>query len=412
MSGSLRNVAALIATITILQLAGGLIGVRLPLAFGAEGFSNAALGLVAAAYSAGFMLGAAAATTLLSRVGPIRVYSACAALFAAATLALHFAGDVWTWGFMRLIAGISVALLFASVESWISWSIEPGQRGEVLSIYMVVTKAALAVGPFLAFSYDAIAPEPWMIAAGLAALSMIPICFTSTRQPDPPTATPLAMVEQFATAPAAVIACFGAGFINTGLLALAPLHAAERFGAGGAAAIYAAAWIGSLLLQWPAGRLSDRMDRRIVIAGLTVLSGLAAIPLALLSQSLSQWALVALYFVWGAGALSHYGVAIAHMADRAEPGKLAQAAAGLLFIWAAGSVLGPVTLGLVVDFAGATGMYTAVAIASFVLAAAMFWRSTARQAATPEQKEGFAPQPASSVAAAEIAYGHDKPEPI
>jgi hypothetical protein len=57
-------------------------------------------------------------------------------------------------------------------------------------------------------------------------------------------------------------------------------------------------------------------------------------------------------------------------------------------------------------------MYASVAALSLVLAAAMFWRSSARQAAPPEQKEDFAPQPASSVAAAEIAYGHDKPEPI
>jgi MFS family permease len=71
MPSLLRNVAALIAAIAILQLAGGLLGVRLPLAFTAEGHSRTELGLVAAAYSAGFMFGAMIATTLLSRVGHI-----------------------------------------------------------------------------------------------------------------------------------------------------------------------------------------------------------------------------------------------------------------------------------------------------------------------------------------------------
>jgi hypothetical protein len=73
MTSLLRNVAALIAAITILQLAGGLLGVRIPLAFTEAGHSRTALGLVAAAYSAGFMMGAMVATVLFARVGHIRV---------------------------------------------------------------------------------------------------------------------------------------------------------------------------------------------------------------------------------------------------------------------------------------------------------------------------------------------------
>ena len=54
------------------------------------------------------------ATMLLARVGNIRVYAACAAVFAVATLALHFTTDLWSWGLARMIAGIAVALMFAA----------------------------------------------------------------------------------------------------------------------------------------------------------------------------------------------------------------------------------------------------------------------------------------------------------
>jgi MFS family permease len=124
MKSPLRNVAALIAAIAIMQLAGGLLGVRIPLAFASMDGSSTALGLIAAAYSAGYMMGAMIATTLLSRVGHIRVYAACAAIFAAATLALHFSADVWTWGLVRMIAGLAMALMFAAIESWMNSSIE------------------------------------------------------------------------------------------------------------------------------------------------------------------------------------------------------------------------------------------------------------------------------------------------
>lgn len=406
MTSLLRNVAALIAAVTILQLAGGLLGVRIPLAFTVE-HSRTALGLVAASYSAGFMMGAMIATFLFARVGHIRVYAACAAVFSVTTLALHFSNDIWWWGVARMIAGMAVALMFAAVESWLSFSIGKHVRGEVMSVYMVLTKAALALGPFFAFGYGPPEAEPWMIAAALAALSMVPICFTAAEQPDPPKAQPLALVEQFATAPAAVIACFGAGLVNGGVLALAPLYAAEHYGANAAAEFYSAAFTGSLLLQWPAGRISDRVDRRLVIAALAALAAAASFALALGSGRLLTWSAVLLFFAWGAGALSFYGIAVAHMADRAEPGKLAQSAAGLLFVWAAGSVIGPLIMGPLVDLFEVAGMFWFSGAAAMLVCLAMFWRRTAREG--PVTKEEFAPQTGTSVAAGEIAYGEGKP---
>jgi MFS family permease len=294
------------------------------------------------------------------------------------------------------------------VESWLASSILPRERGEVMSIYMVATKAALAIGPYFIVAAKPSSPEPWMIAAAIAALSMLPVCFTSAAQPSPPKATPLALVEQFQTAPAAVIACFGAGCVNGGVLALAPLYAAQHFGQEHAAEFYSAAWTGSLLLQWPAGRISDRMDRRMVIAALNALAAIAALLLALTGNVLPMWGAVLIFFVWGAGALSFYGIGVAHMADRAEPNKMAQAAAGLLFVWAAGSVLGPILLGPIVDFGGVSGMFWFACAAAIALVVAMMWRGAARGEAEPEHKEEFAPYPATSVATGEIAYGEDQ----
>jgi MFS family permease len=407
MTSLLRNVAALIAAVTILQLAGGLLGVRIPLAFAEEGHSSTALGLIAASYSAGFMMGAMIATMMLARVGHIRVYAACAAIFSVATLALHFSNDVWSWGVARMGAGFAVALMFAAIESWLAYSIGPRVRGEVMSVYMVLTKGALAVGPFLAFNYAPFSAEPWMIAAALAAVSMVPICFTSAAQPDPPKAQPLALVEQFATAPAAVIGSFGAGLVNGGVLALAPLYAAQHYGPNAAAEFYSAAFLGSLILQWPAGRISDRVDRRLVIAALAALAAIGAFALAIWSGRLDSFSAVLLFFLWGAGALSFYGIAVAHMADRAEPGKLAQSAAGLLFVWAAGSVVGPLILGPLVDLYDVAGMFWFAGFAAVFVAIAMFWRRSTREG--PLTKEEFAPQLGTSVAAGEMAYGEDKP---
>jgi MFS family permease len=202
-----------------------------------------------------------------------------------------------------------------------------------------------------------------------------------------------------------VIGSFGAGLVNGGVLALAPLYAAQHYGDNAAAEFYSAAFVGSLLLQWPAGRLSDRVDRRLVIAGLAVIAAASAFALAIWSGQLLHWSAALLFFVWGSGALSFYGIAVAHMADRAEPGRLAQSAAGLLFVWAAGSVLGPLIMGPLVDWFDVAGIFWFAGVAATFVCAAMFWRRTTREQSTT--KEEFAPQLGTSVSAGEIAYGED-----
>lgn len=400
---SLRNVASLIAAILIMQAGQGLLNVHLPLAFEYQGYSRTALGAVAAAYSAGFMLGAWYGPVLLARVGHIRVFSACAAIFAASTLALHGAGGVFAWLGLRIIAGAATAMMFTAVESWMSSSIAKSERGSVIGFYQVGGKAVLAIGPFLALGYAVDAAEPWMIAAAAIALALVPICFTNRAEPEPPKAQTLAVGQLLTTAPAAVIACFGAGFINAGVTALAPIFAAAHFGPAYATSFYAAAWIGSLIVQWPAGRYSDFVDRRIVIAALSGTGAAMAFALALWGGQAPFWLAASMFALWGAGSLCYYGVAVAHMADRAEPSHMAEATSGLLFVWAAGSVIGPFIQGVMSDLVGSVGIFWFAGAAGAVLAASMFWRSNARQA--PESKEHFSVNQATSVAATESAFG-------
>jgi MFS family permease len=392
------------------QLAQALLAVRIPLAMEADDLSRTSLGLVAAAYAAGFMGGAWLGPRLLARVGHIRVFSACAAIMAVSALALHAAELAASWMAVRVIAGASMALMFAAAESWMNSSIASRERGSVIGLYMVATKAAMAFGAFLGTGFASDAPEPFMIAAALVALAIAPVCFTTRAPPEPPKAEPLAIGALFRTAPAAVISSIGAGVVNAGVLALAPVYAAELFGEGSATLFYAAAWLGSLVLQWPAGRLSDRVDRRLVIAALSGLAAVSALALAALGPILPFWAAALIFASWGAGALSFYGIGVAHMADRSEPGQMARATAGLLFVWAAGSIAGPMLQGPIMDLTGVGGIFWFAGTALVVLTGAMVWRRQTREPPPPARKEPFQNQPATSIALAELAYG-DADEP-
>lgn len=409
---SLRAIFSLIAAITILQAAQGLMGVQLPLAMHADGMGGGAIGFVGAMYSAGFMAGAWFGPTMLARVGHIRVFAASASVVTAATLMLFAASDAISWGVLRAVMGAATALVFVAVDSWMSASVKREERGGAMGVYQVLTKAALTLGPFLAFGAPMESAVPLMIAGALQALAVVPITMTTQPQPEPPRAQPLALRSQFNVAPAAVTAAFFAGFINAGVMTLAPLYAQEHFGVAQASAFQASAWLGSLLLQWPAGKLSDRIDRRTVMFALAALAAVSAIALAVFGGALPFPAAAFLFALWGAGGLSFYGIATAHMADRAEPGRLAQAASGLLFVWATGSIVGPLLLGVAVEAAGREAMFWFAGLGAAGLAAFMVHRRAAREPSVQSSKESVAPQQATSVAAADIAYGEDDEPPL
>lgn len=398
---SLRTVAVLILAICILQVAGGLLGVWLPLAMADDGLSKVYVGAVAATYSAGFMGGAALSGALLRRIGHIRVFSAAAGVCCAMTLFLFWADGVIAWALLRMPQGACIAILFATSESWMNTVLGKDERGSVLGVYFLATKVALAGGPFLGAAAAMGDPAPLMVAAACFALCLVPICWTAQTQPQPPQAAPMAIGSLFQTAPAAVIAAFLAGMSNNAVLGLAPLYARDRGEVEQAPLFLACAWAGSLATQWVAGWASDKIDRRLVIAALNALGAAGALAIFLLPpQAGFHWAMLGIA-VWGAGSLSYYGIAVAHMADRTSTANMAHAVAGLLFVWAIGSIFGPLIAGFVADRTeGARGLFGYAAIIGVLVCVSMGLRLRVPGPARAE-KGAFAPQAESSVAAGE-----------
>jgi len=379
-----RNVLALILGVAFLQLAGGLLGIITPLGLGDMGVDATQVGIVAALNAVGFMAGAATAPRAITLVGNIRVYSAAAAISASTILAMVLAMDPLAWSVLRLVQGVAFAWMFASVESWLSSATPATSRGGVTGFYHVVAKAALLVGPFFAAGVTALSSEPLICGAIFCALSLVPICLTRRDQPEPPRAEALSLAELYRLAPAAVIGVFAAGAINSGTVALLPLFAEALLEEGqlattAAAQVAAAAWIGGLLSQWPAGRLSDRLDRRLVVAGMALSSAIAALIIAAGMSVFERPVLLVLVAVWGAGSLSFYGVSVAHGIDRTETDLIPQVMSGMLFVWAIGSVIGPPVAGAAMRSPfGPAGLFVFAAIAALALTLAMLVRRRAR----------------------------------
>lgn len=404
MSATLR-VGALILAMAIVQLAGGLLGIVVPLDLKATGVSNTNIGLIAAIYSAGFMAGAAIAPRLLADISNIRTYSIAAGLGAAAVLVMALQTSPFAWAGMRFIQGFCFALMFASAESWLTEATPQRNRGSVIGIYHVAAKLALALGPFFAIGYAETATEPYIWAGIFFAIGLIPICATRLKSPEALETEPFPISQMLKVTPSAVFGVFIAGVSNTGFLALLPVYAREATSVSAseaAATLFAFAWVGGMISQWPAGLISDLMDRRLIVAVLGIVAGVSTTFLAIMDLPPGSMITAVIIAIWGAGALSFYGICVAHAADRCKPSQITRMMSGLLFVWAAGSVIGPALFGFVMTEFGTRGLFIVEAVFGFSLVLVMVGRVSQKASIPEESREPFGIIQPTSIAAAEI----------
>ena len=113
----------------------------------------------------------------------------------------------------------------------------------------------------------------------------------------------------------------------------------------------AAGIFGGLLLQWPIGRLSDRVDRRTVLAGVALGTAAASFGVGLTTGGAFA-GMVVLIAAYGGLSLTVYSLCAAHTNDFAPHDKLAQTASGLLIAYGLGACAGPVLTSSLMEMFG------------------------------------------------------------
>jgi MFS family permease len=408
-----RNVAALILAVMLLQAAAGILSVSTPLALDHMGAKPFGVGVVAAVFSFGFMLGAWYSPDIVRSIGHIRSFCAAAAIYGAGILAMPLAMDPVAWGLFRFAQGAASAVMFTAAESWIADSTPRSQRGGVMGLYQVLIKLTLAGGPLLVMDHAPEETRPFVLAGLIMTLAVVPLCMTQRSQPVLPDREAFSLKAILRVPPAALAAALAAGIGNTGVTSQLPLygkHLQPDDPTAAATTVYMAAMIGGMITQWPAGLMSDRMDRRGVVAGLSGIAAAAGFAVFFLADSIGWFGTVALIALWGAGALSFYSVSAAHATDRTEPGRVAEVLSAMLFVWAAGSVIGPVLAGAVAETPlGQAGVFLYAAGVHLLLAAASIWRILVRPPAGMPGRAGFSGVGTTSVVSGDVAEEAGRP---
>lgn len=404
---AVRAIASLLAGVALLLLGAGLLNTLIPLRGSAAGFSDALLGGLTSAYFAGFFLGTFVAPSLVRRIGHIRAFAFYAVCCACVAL-LHALGDqAWLWLLLRLAFGTALVGLYTVIESWLNAQATPQVRGRMFALYMVVNLGALALAQLLLRFEGGPGFVLFVAVALLVCAATMPLLLTRQAQPQLQPAPRLHLRRLLAAAPIAGAGAMASGLAMGAFWGLLPVYFARQGqDAGAVGTLMCAAILGGAALQWPLGRLSDRHDRRLVIALTCAAAAALALALPLGSGTAAAYALV---FLYGGMAFSTYPIVVAHLLDHLPPEDLLAASSSVLLLNGIGAALGPLLAGALMAALAPAALFGWFAALQGALALYARWRYRAHRRA-PAMAPQFHPMLRTSPASLElIAAEHDAP---
>lgn len=357
------SISSLLVGIGLLLTGLGLLGTILGVRAATEGFPDGLTGLVMSAYFAGFVLGTYLCPGIVRRVGHIRAYSAFAAIASVCAFAHALLINPLAWGLMRFVTGVCLVGLYLVVESWLNSETPNEQRGRIFAIYMTVTLLALALGQYLLLIDPAAGFAAFGIASVLFSLGLVPVALTRHPEPRPVPVASVHLRHLYQMSPLGVGGALVAGLASSAFWGMGAVFA-QRIGLNGSgiALFMSMIIIGGVVLQWPIGRLSDHVDRRLMLLAVAFLAAGAAAATAVAAAMLwSRGALYAWAFLLGGFVFSIYSLSVAHLNDRLEPEDALDASNGVLLVFGAGAVLGPLAAGLIMHPLGPGGLFVYMA---------------------------------------------------
>ncbi len=242
----------------------------------------------------------------------------------------------------------------------------------------------------------------FIVSSVLVSISFAPILLSISPTPAFETAKPMPLKTLIKISP---LGCFGMFLLGGVFSAQFGMSAVYGVAAGltivQISLFVSSIYVGALLMQYPIGWFSDRVDRRLVILIVASLGGV----MSLVAFSFDQYfsALLVAAFIIGGTSNPLYSLLIAYTNDYLEADDMASAAGGLIFINGMGAIAGPLVTGKVMDTFGTQAFFMVIATLMLTLTGYAGYRMTQRSRDGVEDGLYAPVMPSSSPVAVEVA---------
>lgn len=384
----LASAWALLLGMCLLQIGNGMQGTLLGIRGEIEGFDTFQMSIVMSAYFAGFLGGSRLAPRMIRRVGHVRVFAALASLISAVMILYPTFTEVWVWTLGRVLIGFCFSAVYVTAESWLNNAATNANRGQSLSLYMVVQTAGIVVGQALLLTADPSGFVLFVIPSVLVSIAVTPILLSITPTPSFETTKPMSLRELMGYSPLGCVGMFLLGGVFAAQFGMAAVYGTQAELTVAQISIFVAMFfVGTVLLQYPIGLISDRMDRRLLILIVSAIGAFGA-AVGLLMGGHFTMLLVAAFFV---GGMSNplYSLLLAHTNDFLEYEDMAAASGGLIFINGLGAIAGPIITGWIMGIFGPAGFFLFIGLLFVALVFYAAYRSTVRKSVAVEDTGAY-----------------------
>ena len=351
----------------------------LSLRMAAAGYSARAIGLQTAMGALATFAGAPFVPALIRRFGvrPFLVMSI--GLGIACLIGFGLIADFNYWYPLRLLYGAAITAIFVVGEYAINVLAPAGRRGFVMGVYGTALALGFAAGPVALSFTGTQGMTPFLVGAAIFALAAAPALMIGAD------AAPLGEAKSGGAftflfkSPSATFAALAFGAVETGVLGLLPVYAL-RIGLEEAdgEALLSLCLVGSALLSFPMGYISDLVDRRKLLLGIGFVGLIGALAMPFVAGDFAL--LGALMFVWGGVVGALYPVGLAHLGSRHAGADLASANAAFVMLYSLGMLIAPPLLGAGLDTWSPHGFSAGLALLFALYCALVALRLRARGA--------------------------------
>ncbi len=369
----------LLTGVMLLMVGNGIQGTLLGIRGNVEGFSTYQLSYIMAAYFVGFLFGSWTAPRMIRRVGHVRVFAALGS-FVSAILVIYPVYPDWiVWTVLRVFAGFCFSGIYITAESWINNTATNETRGQALSAYMIVQMLGIIASQVLLNLPDPSGFALFILPSVLVSLAFMPLLLAPTPAPEFDQTRRLSFRRLFALSPLGCAGMLLTGGIFSAMFGMASVWGAQVGLSLGQISIFVGAlYVGGLVLQYPIGWASDRVDRRKLIMGLSVAAALVMMVAAFVPLPFKGLIVVAVLL----GGITNpvYSLLIAYTNDFLSREHMAGASAGLIFLNGFGAIFGPTSTGWMMEQIGPSGFFLFIGVLYTGLAGYALYRMTRRAA--------------------------------
>ena len=289
------SIISIIASMTAVALGNGMMFAYIPFVLAREDGPSWAAGAAVTAVAFGGLIGCVIAGPLIRRVGHARLFSCSMALVILGALLIGLGVNPILWILGRMIYGIAGNSNFIITQSWLNHAASNEWRGKAMSLFYMTYVVGMGAGAWLFGQIPSEGNLAPLITIFFTALAILPIGLTTLPNPPPPTQVRVNLKMAWRVSPVAFVGVLAAGGLSMVVQGFTPIYAAGNdMSQKDIALLMFVMQFGLLFVQYPLGALSDRIDRRIVLAGTCALIAVTAV--VALNVSFANFILLMLVF--------------------------------------------------------------------------------------------------------------------